>query len=74
MCVCVSAGYCYQHAIGVEQSLDFAVSLYRRAADMGQADAQFNLGEGMVNKYARERGAPPLTSRARSLCYVTLFV
>ena len=37
-------GTMYENGNGVIQSLELAVDYYRRAAEQGNADAQFNLG------------------------------
>jgi len=39
-----SLGVCYVNGDGVAKDAEQAVSWYRRAAEAGHADAQFNLG------------------------------
>jgi TPR repeat protein len=40
-----SAGWCYGNGTGVAQNLQEAVRYFDLAADQGDADARYNLGE-----------------------------
>ena len=37
-------GLCYESGCGVEENLEKAVELYRRSAELGNAEGQCNLG------------------------------
>ena len=41
-------GVCYQYGTGVVKDEVEAVKYYKRAADQGNADAQYNLGETWI--------------------------
>ena len=44
----LSLGHCYRSGNGVTQDLAEAVRWYQKAADQGDADAQFALGVGGI--------------------------
>ena len=44
-------GVCYQYATGVVKDEVEAVKYYKMAADQGNADAQYNIGEAWIRVY-----------------------
>jgi TPR repeat protein len=50
----MNLGYLYDHGLGVTQNRSEAAHWYRRAADSGEARAQYNLG----HLYLRGEGVP----------------
>ena len=68
-------GMAYKYGIGTNQNHAMSLEWFRKAADQGDADAQFNLGRiygKATGSYAKMRAAPPVQPITRRRCWFSM--